>query len=115
MNSQSKSQMLDKFVPYYPTKDTRNFPIFSSIINNFNDLSVCFNFKTANAIININRYKEIVRIADQQIKGIARIAGAAGHLRAALAAGTVWPLPKDVDWYSPQAEAVLARADEVIE
>ncbi len=36
MNSQSKSQMLDKFVPYYPTKDTRNFPIFSSIINNFN-------------------------------------------------------------------------------
>ncbi|MDB9507213.1 capsular polysaccharide biosynthesis protein [Microcystis aeruginosa CS-338/01] len=36
MNSQSKSQMLDKFVPYYPTKDTRKFPIFSSIINNFN-------------------------------------------------------------------------------
>ena len=31
MNSQSKSQMLDKFVPYYPTKDTRNFPIFSDI------------------------------------------------------------------------------------
>ncbi|WP_119718700.1 TraB/GumN family protein [Cognatilysobacter tabacisoli] len=28
--------------------------------------------------------------------------------------GTVWPLPKDVDWYSPQAEAVLARADEVL-
>ena len=28
MNSESKSQMLDKFVPYYPTKDTRNFPIF---------------------------------------------------------------------------------------
>lgn len=28
--------------------------------------------------------------------------------------GTVWPLPKDVDWYSPQAESVLARADEVI-
>ncbi|MCM2337007.1 MAG: TraB/GumN family protein [Pseudomonas sp.] len=28
--------------------------------------------------------------------------------------GTVWPLPKDVDWYSPQAETVLARADEVI-
>ncbi|MCA2568657.1 MAG: capsular polysaccharide biosynthesis protein [Microcystis sp. M44BS1] len=28
--------MLDKFVPYYPTKDTRNSPIFSSIINNFN-------------------------------------------------------------------------------
>ena len=26
--------MLDKFVPYYPTKDTRNFPIFFSIINN---------------------------------------------------------------------------------
>ncbi|WP_375329475.1 capsular polysaccharide biosynthesis protein [Microcystis sp. BLCC-F210] len=36
MNSQSKSQMLDKFVPYYPTKDTLNFFIFSSIINNFN-------------------------------------------------------------------------------
>jgi hypothetical protein len=36
MNSQSKSQMLDKFVPYYPTKDTRNFPIFFDIINKFN-------------------------------------------------------------------------------
>ena len=36
MNSQSKSKMLDKFVPYYPTKDTLNFFIFSSIINNFN-------------------------------------------------------------------------------
>ncbi|GCL45248.1 capsular polysaccharide biosynthesis protein [Microcystis aeruginosa] len=36
MNSQSKSQMLDKFVPYYPTKDTPNFPIFSDIINKFN-------------------------------------------------------------------------------
>jgi len=38
-------------------------------------------FQTANAIININRYKEIVRIADQQIKGIARIAEIA-NLRA---------------------------------
>jgi hypothetical protein len=36
MNNESKSEMLDKFVPYYPTKDTRNFPILSYIINNFN-------------------------------------------------------------------------------
>jgi hypothetical protein len=36
MNSESKSQMLDKFVPYYSAKDTPNFPLFSYIVNNFN-------------------------------------------------------------------------------
>ncbi len=38
-------------------------------------------YQTANAIVNIKRYQEIVRIADQQIKGIARIAEIA-NLRA---------------------------------
>lgn len=38
-------------------------------------------FQTANAMVNINRYQEIVRIANQQIKGIARIAEIA-NLRA---------------------------------
>lgn len=38
-------------------------------------------FQTVNAIVNINRYEEIVKIADQQIKGIARIAEIA-NLRA---------------------------------
>ncbi|MCO8049039.1 TolC family outer membrane protein [Acinetobacter towneri] len=38
-------------------------------------------YQTANAMVNINRYQEIVRIANQQIKGIARIAEIA-NLRA---------------------------------
>lgn len=38
-------------------------------------------YQTANAMININRYQEIVHIANQQIKGIARIAEIA-NLRA---------------------------------
>lgn len=38
-------------------------------------------YQTANAIVNINRYREIVKIAHQQIQGIARIAEIA-NLRA---------------------------------
>ncbi|EHU2909490.1 TPA: TolC family protein, partial [Acinetobacter baumannii] len=38
-------------------------------------------YQTANAIVNIKRYQEIIRIADQQINGIARIAEIA-NLRA---------------------------------
>ncbi|BCU11557.1 putative capsular polysaccharide synthesis family protein [Microcystis aeruginosa] len=45
MNSESKSKMLDKFVPYYPTKDTRNFPIFSYLINNVNIWRLKHKFK----------------------------------------------------------------------
>ena len=38
-------------------------------------------FQTVNAIVNINRYQEVVKIAEQQVQGIARIAEIA-NLRA---------------------------------
>ena len=49
----------------------------ANTLNSIDDIA----YQTANAMVNINRYQEIVRIANQQIKGIARIAEIA-NLRA---------------------------------
>ncbi|UOG18249.1 TolC family protein [Acinetobacter sp. PK01] len=76
----SATQMLYDFGKIKSSVDIEKAKLLQEQANalvNIDDIA----YQTANAIVNIKRYQEIVRIADQQIKGIARIAEIA-NLRA---------------------------------
>ena len=76
----SATQMLYDFGKIKSSVDIQKAKLLQEQANalvNIDDIA----YQTANAIVNIKRYQEIVRIADQQIKGIARIAEIA-NLRA---------------------------------
>ncbi len=65
-------------------------------------------FQVANAIVNIKRYQEMVRIADQQIKGIARI-GEIARLRAR--AG----ISSQADPIQAQSNLEAAKSEKIIQ
>lgn len=65
-------------------------------------------FQTANAIVNIKRYQEIVKIADQQIEGISRIAEIA-NLRAK--AG----ISSQADPVQAQSDLEAAKSNKIIQ
>ncbi|MGQ1232479.1 TolC family outer membrane protein [Acinetobacter baumannii] len=76
----SASQMLYDFGKVKSSVDIEKAKLIQEQANtlaNIDDIA----YQTANAIVNIKRYQEILRIADQQINGIARIAEIA-NLRA---------------------------------
>ncbi|HCA5721664.1 TolC family outer membrane protein [Acinetobacter baumannii] len=76
----SASQMLYDFGKVKRSVDIEKAKLIQEQANtlvNIDDIA----YQTANAIVNIKRYQEIIRIADQQINGIARIAEIA-NLRA---------------------------------
>lgn len=76
----------------------------ANTLTNIDDIA----FQTANAIINIKRYKEIIRIADQQINGIARIAEIA-NLRAN--AG----ISSQADTVQAQSDLEAAESNKIIQ
>ncbi len=65
-------------------------------------------FQTANAIVNIKRYQEIVKIADQQIQGISRIAEIA-NLRAR--AG----ISSQADPVQAQSDLEAAKSNKIVQ
>lgn len=65
-------------------------------------------FQTANAIVNIKRYQEIVKIADQQIQGISRIAEIA-NLRAT--AG----ISSQADPVQAQSDLEAAKSNKIVQ
>lgn len=78
--SLSATQMLYDFGKIKSSVDIEQAKLLqqqAETLTNIDDIA----FQTANAMINVMRYQEMVRIADQQIKGIARIAEIA-NLRA---------------------------------
>ena len=76
----SATQMLYDFGKVKTSVNTEEAKLLekqASLLVSVDDIA----YQTVNAIVNINRYQEIVKIADQQIKGVARIAEIA-NLRA---------------------------------
>lgn len=67
-------------------------------------------YETANAIININRYKQIVHVAEQQIQGISRIAEIANLRAKAGISSQVDPIQAQSDLEAAQSNKVVQES-----